>query len=401
MATSQPGPITTATFDPASCPTLVIHNHYLQAGGEDTSFAANAAALSDLGFPVFTMEFDNNELLGLSAVRQCTKTIWNNQAHQRVFEMCRRHNIKRVHIHNTFPFASPSVYYAADAAGAKVYQWLHNYRLICPAATFMREQSICEKCLGKAIPYPAVIHGCYRDSRPATAAVVAMLAAHRLMGSWRNKVHRYIALTEFGRGKFVEAGFPADKIVVVANHLDPDPGEGAGIGNYGIFVGRLSPEKGVDVLIDLAREPPPGIRLKVLGSGPLERQLADAAASSGFIEMVGQVDGARVLAELKDAQFMAFPSRWYEGLPRTIMEAFAVGTPVIASPVGAMRDLIKDGVNGLHFGLGDAQSLRTAIAKLVNDEDLRARMRRNARKDYLANFTQNTARRRLLEVMSS
>ena len=152
-------------------------------------------------------------------------------------------------MHNFFPLISPAVYHAAQAEGCAVVQTLHNYRLSCPAGIFYREGRVCEDCLGKAVPWPGVLHGCYRGSRAGTAAVAAMLAGHRLIGTWRSKVDLYIALNEFMRQKAIAGGVPAGKIAIKPNFVSPDPGAGSGAGGFALFTARLNREKGVPELL--------------------------------------------------------------------------------------------------------------------------------------------------------
>src|SRR5262249_8455065 len=154
---------------------------------------------------------------------------------------------------NTFPLMSAAAYYAARAEDVSVVQTLHNFRLCCANALLFRQGEVCEACLGKAAPWRGIVHRCYRDSRTASAAVAAMIAVHRTLGTWRSAVDVYIARTESSRRKLVEGGLPAGKIAVKPNFAYPDPRQGTGKGNYAVYVGRLSAEKGVATLLDAWR----------------------------------------------------------------------------------------------------------------------------------------------------
>jgi glycosyltransferase involved in cell wall biosynthesis len=345
------------------------------------------------------MELTNASLLKLSPLRQLTTSIWNNDTYQKVLSHCYENKIDFVHIHNTFPSTSPAIYYAAKQAGALVVQWLHNYRLLCPAGTFFRNGRVCEDCTKHFVPWPSVIHHCYRNSIANSFGAASVLSVHRAFGSWQKKVDRFVALTDFTKIKFVENGFSPTRITVIPNHLHPDPGIGNHEGGYGIFVGRLSHEKGIMTLLSCLPALPAHFRLKIFGAGPLEAEVRAATHQFSGLTFCGQVPEQVVLSELGNARFLVFPSLWYEGLPRTIIEAFANGTPVIASNLGAMASLIDDGINGLHFNPGDANALTQAILRLTNDDRLWDRLHDGARQTYLANYTLEQTSNRIKLMM--
>ncbi len=232
----------------------------------------------------------------------------------------------------------------------------------------------------------AVLHGCYRNSCAASAAVATMLTIHRTAGTWRSKIHTYIALTEFARAKFVEAGFPAERMMVKPNFLISDPGSGKGQGGFALFVGRLAEEKGVRTLLK-AWEFLPSIPLKIAGTGPLEPFVRQQAATVGKVEYLGQCGRDRIFELLHDAAVLVFPSEWYEGLPLTIIEALACGTPVVCSALGSMKELVQDGVNGTGFSPGNAAELAQVIRSLFSHPDRLSEMRHQARQQYLSRYT--------------
>ena len=233
-----------------------------------------------------------------------------------------------------FPLISPSVYYAAKAEKVPVVQTLRNYRLLCPSALFFREGKVCEDCLGKAVPYPGVIHGCYRESASASAAVAAMVIGHRLLKTWTSMVNKYITLTQFSQQKMIEGKLPAEKIVVKPNFVDPEPQVGTGSGGYAIYVGRLSIEKGIDTLLAAWAKLKTPIPLKIVGDGPLSEQVIKASKTSPHIEWLGRQPMDKVHQLMGEALFSVFPSKWYETFGRVAIEAFATGTPVVASRIG-------------------------------------------------------------------
>src|SRR5262245_47877410 len=223
----------------------------------------------------------------MSRWQLASQTIWSRPAYKEFRTLLQKHRPDVVHFHNTFPLISPAAYYAARAEGLAVVQTLHNFRVLCPNALFFRNGRVCEDCLGCAVPWPGVIHRCYRGSRAASAGVTAMLSAHRLLGTWREAVDRYIALTSFSRQKFLQGGLPAGRVVVKPNFLDSDPGCGSGEGGYALFVGRLSAEKGVETLLQAWRVGGALPPLKIVGDGPLAAKVQAAAAGNPLIEWQG------------------------------------------------------------------------------------------------------------------
>ena len=207
---------------------LLAHNRYQQEGGEDQSFAAEAAMLRDRGHEVIEYTTHNRAIDGMNHVALALRTVWNATTYAELRRLFRRHRPQIAHFNNTFPLISPSAYYAARAEGVPVVQTLRNFRLLCPNALLFRNGKICHECVSTTTAWPAVVHKCYRGSRAASAVVAAMLTTHRTCGTWHTSVDTYIALTQFSRQTFVDAGFPADRIIVKPNFVYPDPGPGTG-----------------------------------------------------------------------------------------------------------------------------------------------------------------------------
>ena len=371
---------------------LIVHNAYQHAGGEDSVVADEAALLACKGHEVIEMRRDNREVAGMSRVRLAAQTLWSSQTHRETLALLRRHRPAVVHVHNTLPLVSPSLYWACAEAGVPVVQTLHNFRLACPQAMFLRESRVCESCIGKT-PWPALRHGCYRDSRAQTAVVVSMLALHRGLGTYRDKVTRYIALNEFCRAKFVQAGLPAARIVVKPNFADIERGAETGSRDGFLFVGRLAAEKGVDVLARAWGECP-GLALRVAGSGAFG---AGIEACAG-VTMLGALPQAAVQREMRAALALVLPSLWYENFPRTLVEAFGAGLPVIASRLGAMAELIEPGITGLLFEPGDARELGELLRWAAEHPERMAEMGANARARFDALYTPDINYARLIEI---
>lgn len=380
---------------------LVLHNHYQQPGGEDQVFAAESDLLQVRGHRVLQYTLHNDSVTGMSRPGLAGVTVWNRAAYREVRALIRRERPQVAHFHNTFPLISPAAYYAARAEGVPVIQTLHNYRLVCPNALFFREGRVCEDCSGKPVPWPGVVHACYRGSRSSSGVVAAMLTAHRALGTWTRTVDLYIALTEFARQKFVQGRLPAEKISVKPNFLYPDPGAGEGRGEYVLFVGRLSQEKGVGTLLAAWKQLRRKVRLKIVGDGPLAPALAEAAERAPEVEYLGRQPKNQVLALMKDAQALIFPSEWYEGFPMVIAEAYAVGLPVIASNLGSMSSLIDSGRTGLHFHPNDPRDLASRVEWAFGHRQELRRMRGQARAEFESKYTAERNYQMLMEIYQS
>ncbi len=364
---------------------IKLHTHYQQPGGEDQSFIAEVAILRQRGHHVVDLTFHNQELDRMPPWRQGLVTLWNREAYRRVREAISQHRPDLMHVHNTFPLASPAVIHAAKAEGVPVVMTLHNYRLLCVNALFFREGRVCEACLGR-LPWRGALHGCYRESRAASAVVFGMTVLHRALGTW-GLVDRFIALTEFARRKFVQAGFPPEKLVVKPNFVHPDPGPGEGRGGYALFVGRLSPEKGLWTLLRAWEGLKGRVPLKIVGDGPLAREVQEAQNRTPGVEWLGRKSPQEVYALMGEAAFLVFPSEWYETFGRVAIEAFARGTPVLAAQIGAVGEVTEDRRTGLHFRPGDPEDLAAKVEWLLSHPGELARMRREARAEYEAKYT--------------
>jgi glycosyltransferase involved in cell wall biosynthesis len=375
---------------------LKLHTHYQQPGGEDGVFGAEVALLRDKGHTAVPLTFHNKQLEDVPLLWRAAVTLWNREAYARVREAIRLHRPDILHVHNTFPLASPAVIHAAKAERVPVVMTLHNYRLLCVNALFFRRGRVCEDCLGR-IPWRGVLHGCYRDSRPASAVVAAMLTLHRALGTW-NMVDRFIALTEFARQKFIEGGFPPEKISVKPNFVHPDPGPGEGRGGYALFVGRLSPEKGLGTLLMAWERLGGKVPLKIVGDGPLAPEVQEAQKRIPGVEWLGRKAPEEVYALMGEAAFLVFPSEWYETFGRVAIEAFAKGTPVLAAHIGAVGEVTEDGRTGLHFRPRDPEDLAAKVEWLLAHPNELARMRKEARAEYEAKYTAEENYRQLMAI---
>ena len=366
---------------------MVMHEYYQQPGGEDEVFAAESNLLREHGHEVLSYTDHNDRIKDMSSLALARATVWNGAAYRELRKLFSVERPQLVHVHNTFPLISPGAYYAARAEGVPVVQTLHNYRLFCLNALFFRDGHVCEDCFGKTSPWPGVLHRCYRGSRAASGTVAAMVTAHRTLRTWTRMVDVYIALTEFEREKFIHGGIPEDKVVVKPHFVHPDPGPGEGSDKYGLFVGRLSAEKGLDTLLSAWEHLRGRANLKIVGDGPLAPQVVDAARRVPGVQWLGRQPLEEVYKLMGEAAFLVFPSKWYETFGRVAVEAFAKGTPVVAARVGAIAELVDHGRTGFHFRPGDPKDLAAQMERaLTHPRDL-ARMRREARDEFEAKYT--------------
>jgi glycosyltransferase involved in cell wall biosynthesis len=372
---------------------LLAHNSYQQPGGEDVVFEQECQLLERAGHTVIAYRRSNWEIAAYSGLRQLElvgKAVWATDTQQQFARLLDREKPDLVHVHNTFVMLSPSIFSACREAELPVVQTLHNYRLSCPAATFFRDGHVCEECVEHGL-WRAVAHGCYRNSRRATAAVTLMLAVHRHRRTWTRNVDCYIALTRFAQSKFLQAGLPADKVFVKPNFVHPDPGmHPHGEADYVLFAGRLSPEKRVSTMLDawsyLSRA---GIPLIILGGGPQLHQLENEAHHRGLhnVTFRGHVSRDQTLAAMRGARFLVFPSEWYENFPVTIAESFACGVPVICSRIGSMEEIVHDNRTGFHFAPGDSKDLADKVDWAWNHRERMLSMGEEARHEYETKYT--------------
>ncbi len=370
---------------------VLVHNAYQQPGGEDVVVASERRLLENEGHHVIPYLRSNTELQDASALQRIAivpRMVWSTDSRCDFAAILDKERPDVVHIHNTFMVISPSIYSACSERQIPVVQTLHNFRLLCPNANFYRDGHVCEECVDHGL-LRGVQHGCYRNSKAATASVALMLAVHRKLHTWRDSVTRFIALTEFAREKFVAAGFPSDKFTVKPNFVDPDPCERARAGDYAVFVGRLAEDKGLGVLLDAWKQLRAPCPLQIIGEGPeraaLETQARDLQLSG--VNFRGRLARSDAMAAIKNARFIVVPSTWYETFGMCIAESFACGTPVLCSRLGAMAEIVTDNCTGLHFTPGDAQDLARKVEWAWEHPAELVKMGRAGRAKYESDFT--------------
>ncbi len=377
---------------------LTVHNFYQLQGGEDNIFAAEYDLLKSQGHEVERFEVHNDKVDHMNSLDLAKATLWNDSIYKELRLLFRRNKTQVAHFHNTFPLISPAAYHAAKAEGVAVVQTLHNFRLLCNNGLFFRDGHVCEDCLGKSIAWPGVIHACYRGDRIASAAVLAMVSLHSLLQTWTSKVDIFIAYSHFALSKFVQGGFPENKLEFKTNFLQIVPEIGSGSGQYALYVGRLAPEKGIGVMLKAWMQLGKKIPLKIVGDGPLASEVSEATRSIPGVEWLGQKTKAEVYEIMGNAAFLVISSEWYETFGLVGMEALAKGTPLVVSNIGAAAELVESDRNGVHFHPGDSEDLIAKVNQILDGEERLAHMRHEARAIFDEKYTAQDNYRRLIEI---
>lgn len=354
---------------------LIVHNYYQIPGGEDTVVANEKKLLEEHGHEVVLYTRHNSELKTLSKVQKLLlpiSTIFNIQTYKEVKKIIQDEKIEIVHVHNTLNLVSTSVYYAALSCHMPIVQTVHNFRLVCPGATFFRDGHVCEECLDKGLVC-AVKHKCYRGSRGQTFACVVSTWIHRFIGTYKKL--NYICLTEFNKEKLLnlkqireERIFIKPNFVEEAREIVPYEKRK----NQFVYVGRLEEIKGIDVLLEawkLMGEDAP--ELLMCGRGPLEDWAKNYIESNHLtnVKLLGFVPNTEVRKMIGESKALILPTQVYEGFPMTIAESYACGTPVIGSDLGNTGSLIEEGKTGYKFSPDSPEKLVGAV-KMIESSDL-------------------------------
>jgi len=379
---------------------LIVHNHYgdYAIGGEAIVMRVEAELLRSKGHDVRVYERSNAEIERRGAVGKLRAFLsigWSCEGYRAVAEEIRSFRPDVMHGHNYKYLLSPSIFGAAKDLGVSTVLMLHNYRLACPAGQFLRNGHVCEDCLN-GFPYRMLWHRCASDNLVKNFCQFYLYWSTRrrkLLAPW---IDAYIALSDFGKSRFVAAGLPQERVFVKPNFID-DPSTASTEGhnsNAAIFVGRLSGEKGVDTLVDAWRDI--DYPLKIVGDGPLSESLHRRAAPQ--IQLEGAFAHEDALKQIEKSSFFVFPSVCYEGCPMTLLEAMALGKPVLAADLGPRREMVRNGYNGFLYPPNDAYALRKKARELIENPELSERMGRNAREFYLAHYTPEKNYHRLMDI---
>lgn len=380
---------------------LVIHNRYREKGGEDSVVENETAMLERGGHSVERLFFDNDNIDGvISSIRAASEMFYSFRSEQRVKEVIELFKPDVVHVHNFVATLSPSVFFAAKAENVPIVMTLHNYRLACPSGVLFRDGLPCEKCLSAECMLPGVWHGCYRGSRSGTAVLGGSITLHSILGTWKNRVDRYIALTQFAANKLGGYRVPLDKIRIKPNFVsDVIPGNGGG--KFILYVGRLSPEKGINTIIEADRDGLLPMPIWVAGDGPMASEVRNAAEQpKSKISFLGPKRKDEVQELMRRAEVLVLPSIWYEGFPMVCAEAMALGLPIVSSRIGGLPEIIRDGITGSSFEPGNAIAMARELEKYADGTYELAHMRTNARQDYLEKYSEPANYEALIGIYS-
>ena len=367
---------------------LLVHNQYKQPGGEDAIFWAESELLVNNGHAVEHMLYYNTSIRSFfDKLISGIKAIYNPGSARALKAKIQSFSPDVIHVHNFLPLVSPSILFIAKKYNIPVVLTLHNYRLICPSAILFYNGNIYEKSIHSIFPMDAIWKGVYRNSTLQTAIVALMTAIHHVLGTWRNKVDCYITLTQFAREKFKNSALSiSPKKLIIKPNFIKDCGKGESEReDFFLFIGRLTEEKGIRTLLKAASLY--NFKFTIIGDGPLSQEVEDFSRHNPTLSYLGFQPKASVLSYLKKCKALIFPSIWYEGFPVTILEAFCTGTPVIASNMGGMKEIIQNRVNGLHFEPGNEKDLVSKILEIEEENNLAEDLSNNARSTYLNHYT--------------
>lgn len=378
---------------------MMVHNFYgtESPSGENVSYLAERDLLERRGVEVveFVRHSDSIRSRGsLGTVIGGTLTPWNMSTASEIRALAKSTLPDVVHVHNTFPLISPAIFWSLRNLPCANVLTLHNYRLFCAAGMPMRGGKICTECLDSRSVIPGLRHACYRGSAVATAPLAVSISLHRRMGTWNKCVDAFIALTNYQREVVIKAGLPGDRVHVKPHFYPGTPSAMAWSArdDRAVFVGRLSAEKGYASLLEAWRllgESAPG--LDIIGEGP-DRAILETEIKvnrMGQVRLLGQLSFNETQERIARSRLLLVPSTWFEGFPMVIREAFAYGVPVAASRIGALMELVEDGVNGALFRPNAADEIAGLIRRLWGDPTALEQMSAQARQSYLRAYTED------------
>jgi glycosyltransferase involved in cell wall biosynthesis len=350
---------------------LVVHNRYRsgQPSGEDNVVDQEVSLLRSAGHTVGLFERRSDDIATMSLPRKALVPAgvpYNPAARRAMAERLRMDRPNVVHVHNTFPLLSASVLDACKDAGVPVVATLHNYTQVCPSGTLYRDGATCTACVGK-LPLPAVRHGCYRGSALATVPLTISFLANQKR--WWSGVSRFLCISDAQRRTLATNGMPAGLLTVKYNFVEDTDLRRTGPGEHLLYLGRLTEEKGVRLLMAawerLAATGGLGVPLVIAGAGPLADEVTAWAKGRQDVRFVGLRDKAASRALVARAIAVVVPSRWLETFGLVVVEAMAAGVPSVVAGHSSLAELVQDSVTGLTHTPGDAASLANALGRIV------------------------------------
>lgn len=367
---------------------LQIHNRYQFHGGEDVVVDSEKMLLESHGHTVIQLLEHNNKLSDEGKIKAAINTVWSASSVHKLECLLEGASIDVAHVHNTFLRVSPAIYHTLKRRKIPVVQTLHNYRFTCANALLYRSGHVCEKCLGRSLTLRPIVHACYHDSYVQSAVVASMILTHGALGTWKSNIDVYIALSESSRHIFARAGFPAERIRVKPNFVEPVPESQRQPGTYALFVGRLVEAKGVITLLEAVRELAE-LPIRIVGNGPLRHEIAGYRETHNLhnLEIAGELSHKEVLDQIRGAFCLVFPVEWHEPFGRIVIESLACGVPVVGSAIGAVPELVRDGETGLLFEAGRPEKLRERLRWAHEHREEMQRMGMQGRKEFEQKYT--------------
>jgi glycosyltransferase involved in cell wall biosynthesis len=388
---------------------LLAHNFYgsTAPSGENAVVLAEKKLLKERGHKITEYVRHSDEIRNQGVwgnIKGAFSTPWNPFSKKHLHEILQREKPDILHVHNFFPLLSPAVFYAVKNLKAATVFTLHNYRLFCPASILMRQGRPCTDCLNARSVFPSIVYGCYRESRIATLPLAAMIGLHRFLRTWEKHVDAFIALTEFQCEIMSKSGLPEEKFHVKPHFYADQPYPNAWNDRQEkiVFIGRLGEEKGASLLIKAWKKwGDDAPLLEIIGDGPEQPLLTNQIIANnltGKIRLAGQLPFEETQSSLAASKLLILPSLCFEGFPMVIREAFALGTPVAASRLGAMKSLIIENKNGVLFDPGSSDDIYRTVKAYWFDQQKLSEMGAAARVEFEEKYTAETNYKMLMNI---
>jgi glycosyltransferase involved in cell wall biosynthesis len=378
---------------------FAFHNYYKFPGGEDKSHQQEIELLRKNGHNISEFTFDNNSIKRKNLISTSLNSIWSIPVYNKYVKIFSIDKPDIIICQNFFPLISPSLFFAAKRNNIPTILFLRNYRLFCLNGLALLNNSPCEKCKRQFFPISGVINKCYRDNILASTSVAILLTTNRLLNTWQKKVDAFVTLSNFSKKMFIEAGIPKNKLYVRSNFLNSDPSAGQHNGNYFVSIGRLSQEKGILEIVDIWNKFKIQFKLKIIGNGPLEQIIKNKIKDNPNIEFLGYLDHSQVIEMLKKSYGLIMNSKWYEGMPRVLIEAFATATPVIVPNIGVFQEMVTDNLNGILFSPGVENDFLEKIIYAITHSKEWFMLGKNGRLEYFEKYSSNVAYKSLMELI--
>lgn len=364
---------------------LQIHNFYKNRGGEHFVLESEKKLLEENGHKVIQINADNNNLKIYIKKR--------HSFYSKIINTINNYKIDIAHIHNVHHIIGPKIYKILSNKNIPIVQTLHNFRFLCINGLFYdNKNNICELCKdGNLIN--SVVKKCYHNSY-----LLSFLMANRVRKTKKyvkKYVSRFIALNSFAKNKMVEGGFDKNKISIKPNFLRNNKIKKYSDKNYALYIGRLSREKGIGYLLKAFEDL--DFELKIAGSGPFKNIVKKYSDKHDNIDYLGYVSGKQKIEYLSNCSFIIVPSTWYEMFPISILEAYKYIKPVIATDLGGIPEIVKDGISGFLFEKDNIESLKNSINKIIKGKKY-IKMGKNARKIFEKKYTAEENYRLLMDI---